>query len=330
MRLLVLGGTVFLGRHLVAEALERGYQVTLFHRGQHNPELFPAAERIRGDRTLDLSALRGREFDAVVDTCGYVPRHVAAAAQLLADSVGHYTFISTCSVYAAPQPGADEDAPVGVLTDPTQEQVTGETYGPLKFLCEQAAFQAMPGRVLVLRPGLIVGPHDPSDRFTYWVHRIAQGDEVLAPGRPERPVQLIDARDLAAWILDLIEGRVTGSFNATGPNYPLTMQAVLHTCRSVSGSDAAFTWVPEAFLLAHGVVPWSELPLWIPEGGPALLELSIGKALAAGLRCRPLGATVGDTLAWDRTLPPDAPRHAGLAGEREAELLALWHGQESG
>ena len=189
MNLLILGGTVFLGRHLVEAALARGHAVTLFNRGQHNPDLFPEVERLRGDRDGDLQALEGRRWDAVVDTCGYVPRVVRASAEMLAPNVDHYTFISSISVYAdTSKPGIDEQAPVGTLDDPTTEEVTGESYGPLKALCEQAAEAAMPGRVLNIRPGLIVGPHDPTDRFTYWVRRVAEGGEVLAPGNPHAPV----------------------------------------------------------------------------------------------------------------------------------------------
>ena len=328
MRLLILGGTVFLGRHLVEAALARGHTVTLFNRGQHNPELFPAVEKLRGDRTGDLSALAGRTWDAVIDTCGYIPRHVAASARALADSVGHYTFISSISVYANPVAGTDESGAVATLADPMVETVTGETYGGLKYLCEEAAGNALPGRALLLRPGLIVGPHDPSDRFTYWVHRVAGGGEVLAPGRPPRLVQVIDVRDLAAWNLHLAEQGVTGVFNATGPNYALTMQQLLVDCRAAAGSDAAFTWTTDEFLLANKIVPWTELPLWIPEhDGPSLMAIDISKALAAGLRFRSLQTTVADTLAWDQRLPPDAPRRAGLAGEKETALLAAWHGR---
>ncbi len=208
MKLLVLGGTVFLGRHLVEAATARGHSVTLFNRGQHNPELYPEVEKLRGDRDSDLSALQGRRWDAVIDTCGYLPRAVRASAELLADAVDHYTFISSISVYADfHTPAMDESAPVGTLADETVEEVTGETYGPLKALCEQAAERALPGRVLNIRPGLIVGPHDPTDRFTYWPVRVARGGEVLAPGRPHVPVQVIDGRDLAEWTVRMVEAR---------------------------------------------------------------------------------------------------------------------------
>jgi 2'-hydroxyisoflavone reductase len=329
MNLLILGGTVFLGRHLVEAALARGHAVTLFNRGQHNPDLFPEVERLRGDRDGDLQALEGRRWDAVVDTCGYVPRVVRASAEMLAPNVDHYTFISSISVYAdTSKPGIDEQAPVGTLDDPTTEEVTGESYGPLKALCEQAAEVTMPGRVLNIRPGLIVGPHDPTDRFTYWVRRVAEGGEVLAPGDPDAPVQVIDARDLAGWTIRMIEQRQTGVFNATGPAERLRMADLLTTCRQVSRSDATFVWLDDAFLLEAGAGPWIEVPLWIPatDGqSDGLLDIDIAKARAAGLTFRDIADTVRDTLAWDRTRPADTERRAGLAPERERALLQAWH-----
>jgi 2'-hydroxyisoflavone reductase len=329
MRLLILGGTVFLGRHLVEAALQRGHTVTLFNRGQHNPDLFPPVEKIHGDRDGGLDALHSRQWDAVIDTCGYVPRIVRLSVQLLAGAVKHYTFISTISVYAEPFfPGMDENASLGKLEDESVEQITGETYGPLKALCEQAAEDAMPGRALIVRPGLIVGPHDPSDRFTYWPARLARGGEVLAPGGPQRPVQIIDARDLAEWVLKMVERQVTGVFNATGPDYPLTLGKLFETCQSVAGSQATLTWASDEFLLAQGVAPYTDLPLWLPEEYAAQDMVSIAKTLSAGLKFRPLEQTVRDTLAWDRTRPPDAPRRNCLTAEREAALLQAWKAYE--
>ncbi|MBM3497007.1 MAG: NAD-dependent epimerase/dehydratase family protein, partial [Armatimonadetes bacterium] len=223
VRLLVLGGTVFLGRHLVAEALARGHRVTLFHRGRHGADLFPEAERILGDRDGGLSALADESWDAVVDTSGYVPRVVGAAARMLAPAVGFYVFVSSVSVYADFSPvGMDEDAPLGQMADPSVEEITGETYGPLKALCESEVRSAFGARCAVVRPGLIVGPHDPSDRFTYWPVRCQRGGEVLAPGDPERPVQFIDAGDLAAWIVTMCVRQAGGVFNAVGPTDPTT------------------------------------------------------------------------------------------------------------
>jgi len=314
MNLLILGGTIFLGRYLAEAALAHGHQVTLFNRGQHNADLFPVVEKLRGDRDGGLDALRGRHWDAVIDTSGYVPRIVRASAELLADAAEHYTFISSISVYPHFRSvGLDEHAPVGTLDDPAIEEVTGESYGPLKALCEQAVEQALPGRTLVVRPGLIVGPHDPSDRFTYWVHRVAQGGELLAPESPNWHTQIIDVRDLADWTLHMVEQGQTGVYNATGPAYDLTFGQLLDTCRVVSGSAARFTWVSEAFLLENEVAPWIELPLWIPQSDPDMLgfsDVSCAKAIAAGLTFRDLATTVRDTLAWDagRTDTAEPPR----------------------
>jgi 2'-hydroxyisoflavone reductase len=326
MKLLILGGTVFLGRHIVQSALDRGHDVTIFTRGMHNPDVFPDVEKLRGDRKEDLSPLRGRTWDAVIDTCGYVPRVVRNSAELLADSVGHYTFISSVSVYSdVSTPGMDESGPVGTLEDETTEEVTGETYGPLKALCEQAAETAMPGRTLVIRPGLIVGPYDPSDRFTYWVHRIDQGGTVLAPGTPEHLTQIIDVRDLAEWNVRMAESGATGVYNATGPDEQLTMGTLLDACVQISDSGAELEWVSEAFLEEHNVAPWSEMPLWLPEtpeyAGFDAIDCS--KAIKSGLTFRSLQETIGDTLAWDRALPERELR-AGISREREAELLRAW------
>lgn len=322
MRLLVLGGTVFLGRHLVDLASARGHAVTLFNRGRSGPDLFPDVEQIHGDRDGGLNALRGRSWDAVVDTSGYVPRVVRAAAEILAPTTEHYTFVSTLSVYEdwSAEP-LDETAAVGRLEDELTEDVTGASYGPLKALCEAAVERAFPGRAFIVRPGLIVGPCDPSDRFTYWPARVAEGGEVLAPGRPERTVQFVDVRDLAAWILDMAERGAAGIFNATGPEEPLTMQGLLDECIAVLRSAAVLTWVTESFLLERGVAPWTELPLWIPNADD---HFDCRKAIAAGLRFRPLAETVRDTLEWDAARPAERPRRAGLSREREREILAAW------
>jgi len=332
MKLLILGGTVFVGRHLVEAALKRGHVVTLFNRGQHNADLYPEVEKLRGDRDHDdgLAPLRGRRWDAVVDTCGYVPRVVRASAALLSDAVNHYTFISSVSVYKDfTIRNLNEDAPTGTIEDDTTETVDGETYGPLKVLCERAAEERMPGRVLTVRPGLIVGPHDPTDRFTYWPRRVAQGGDVLAPRPPEQLVQFIDARDLAAWTVRMVEEKRTGVYNATGPDYPLTLGETLDTCERISGGGARFVWADASFLLAHGVEPWVGLPLWIPVDGDmsGLQEIDCRRAIAAGLTFRPLAETVRDTLAWDATRPEDEERKAGISREREAELLRTWRAQ---
>jgi 2'-hydroxyisoflavone reductase len=325
MDLLILGGTRFLGRYLVEAAQEDGHRVTLFNRGLSGPDLFPEVETIKGDREGYLSALRGRRWDAVIDTCGYVPRVVRASAGLLADAVDHYTFVSSISVYSdVIGAGADESAPVEELEDPTVEEVTGETYGGLKALCERAAGEEMTGRVLNVRPGLISGPHDPTDRFTYWPRRVADGGEVLAPDRPERQVQYIDVRDLAGWMIKMSVEQRTGTYNATGPAYELRMGKLLEDCEAVGG-EAQIVWVSEEFLEENGVEPFTEMPLWVPREYAGMLEVDCGRAIAAGLTFRPVPETIGDVLEWDsKRGEPDLA--AGLKPERERELLSAWSG----
>jgi 2'-hydroxyisoflavone reductase len=335
VKLLIIGGTVFLGRHLVNSALARGHEVTLFNRGKSNPELFPNVEKIHGDRTTDLAMLRGRQWDVVIDTCGYAPRYIRETLEVLADSIAHYTFISTVSVYSDPSPvGMDESSPVAVLEKDTEE-ITGETYGALKALCEQVAEAAMPGRVLNVRAGLLVGPFDYSGRFPYWIKRIAQGGEVLAPGRPERVTQIIDTRDLADWNILMAEKRHVGTLNVTGN--PVPMGELLQMCKTVTGSDAKLTWVDQDFLEQNEVTPWQELPIWLPEnaGFDGMMTTSIAKAVAEGLTFRPLVETVQDTWNWMNT-PPDASgaakrvmeTNAGLAPEKETAVLEKWHNRQ--
>lgn len=335
MRLLILGGTIFLGRHLTEAALARGHHVSLFNRGKHHSDLFPNVEKLRGDRDGDLRALQGQSWDTVIDTSGYIPRVVRASAELLADQVEHYTFISSVSVYADfKEPGINEESAAGVLEDQSVEQITVETYGPLKALCEQTVEAALPGRALHIRPGLIVGPHDPTDRFTYWPRRIARRGDVLAPGNPEAPVQFIDVRDLASWILQMVEAKQTGVYNATGPATPMSMRGLLEGCQEALNSDAQLVWLDEQFLLEAEVQPWIELPLWIPEGNGSsrgFQMIDCSKALTAGLSFRPLAATIRDTQAWDvaaATGEQDTTQKSGqgksLSAEREAQLLHHW------
>ncbi|WP_164017893.1 SDR family oxidoreductase [Pyxidicoccus trucidator] len=335
--ILILGGTKFLGPALVEFARSRGHTVTLFNRGKTNPGLFPDVEKLEGDRDPNkgegLKALQGRKWDAVVDTSGYVPRIVKASAELLAPNVGHYVFVSSISVYKdLSQYGIDESSPVATVEDETTEKVA-ENYGALKALCEKAAETAMPGRVLNVRPGLIVGPDDPTDRFSYWPVRVSRGGEVLSPGDGQDPVQFIDARDLAAWIILNVERNTAGVFNATGPTQPLLMKELLDTCKTATGSDASFTWVDAAFLEKQKVAPWQDMPVWIPRSSEekGLGRVSIAKALATGLTFRPTADTVRDTVAWFKTQPPErqAKLGAGVTAEREKEVLAAWH-QEKG
>jgi 2'-hydroxyisoflavone reductase len=324
VKLLVLGGTRFLGRHFVAQALERGHRVTLLHRGRSGRALFPGADHRIADRDGDLSALDAGEWDAVLDTCAFVPRQVRTAARRLAGRVGRYLFVSTISVYAEMAlPGPDEDTPTATLADTGTEAVNGETYGGLKALCEATLAEELPGHVLVARPGLLVGPHDPSGRFTWWVRRIAAGGDVLAPGDPGAPVQFIDARDAAAWLLRQAEAGGTGTFNLTGPEHPLTMGGFLDTACRVLQPRARLHWASEDFLLQQGVAPWSDLPVWVPASEAGLHAVAIARALRTGLVCRPLAQTLADTAAWARA---DDAEHAGvgLAPDREAALLAAW------
>jgi 2'-hydroxyisoflavone reductase len=316
--LLVLGGTRFLGRALVDAALARDLEVTLFNRGRTNPELFPEVEKLRGDRERDLSALAGREWDAAVDVATFLPRAVRLSVDALHERVDRYAFVSSISAYADLSKPPSEDAPLAELEDPESERI--EDYGPLKAECERIVREVFGERSLVVRPGLIVGPHDPTDRFTYWPRRVAEGGEVLAPAPPDAPVQFIDVRDLAEWIVRAVESSLSGVFNATGE--PITFEELLDECRRVSGK-AEVVWVPPERLLEAGIGEWMELPLWIvsPEFA-AMQRTNVSKALRAGLRIRPLAATIRDTLAWDAERDTPRAEGVGLSAERERELLA--------
>ena len=331
MRILVLGGTRFLGRAFVEAARERGHTLTLFNRGRTNPELHAGIERLTGDRDGGLAALSGRTWDAVVDPSGFYPRVVGASATALAGSVGRYLFVSSISVYAEPLPrGADESAPVARLADPAVEDIGGGNYGGLKAQCEERVRDAFGERALLVRPGLIVGPHDTTDRFPYWPRRLARGGEVLAPGSPDAPIQLIDARDLAAWMVGLLERGAGGTFNATGPAKPLTVGACLERIDAAVGSGARLTWVSDEFLDAQRIEPWMQLPLWLHAADQPMMMASIERALAEGLTFRPLEDTARDTLAWERSLANDTrPPSPALSPEREAELLAAWRAPAS-
>ncbi len=331
MKLLILGGTKFLGRHTVELARKAGHTITLFHRGETNPELFPEVEHVLGNRDGGLDKLAGRTWDVAIDNCGYFPRLVDASARFLADKVGHYTFVSSISVYSKFYAGMDERAPIAVLEDPTVEEITETTYGGLKALCEEAAERAMPGRVLSVRAGLIVGPYDVTDRFTYWVRRVAMGGRVLVPSPPERPAQFIHAADLAAWMLKMAERGKAGIYNATGPLSSTgagagiyTMEEVLAACREAAGSKAEFVWVDERYLLERKVELWSDLPLATPAEEDGLMEVDVSRAAADGLTVRPLLNIVRETLAWDATRPIGTELKAGLKPARESELLTEW------
>jgi 2'-hydroxyisoflavone reductase len=324
MRLLILGGTKFLGRAIVEAALARDHDVTLFNRGQTNPELFPDVEKLRGDRDGDLSMLTGGSWDSVIDTSGFFPRIVRASAEALAESAAHYTFVSSISVYANLAEPPVESSPVGTLEDESVEELGDEfeNYGPLKALCERAAKEAFGERTLIVRPGYIVGPHDLTERFVYWPRRVARGGTMIAPAPPERPIQFIDVRDLADWIVSMAERRAAGTYNATNEGVP--MRDLLAACPG----EVDVAWLDDGFLVEQGMDE-SDLPLWSadPRFG-AVHEADVAKALGARLTFRPVGETARDTLEWDRTRTDARP--SGLTPEREAELLAEWASLPSG
>ena len=338
MKILILGGTGFYGPHLVEALVAAKHDVTLFNRGQRNPQLFPNLEKLKGDRYPDkgdgLKSLEGRAFDACIDSSGHYPRHVRATAELLAkNGLKHYVFISSIGVHPMHvfnTLGLDETAPVSTLDDPAVETMgeKQENYGALKALCEQAAERAIPGKTTVIRPGLISGPGDGSDRFTYWPVRIDRGGEVLVPNCPESPVQFIDVRDLAEWTVRMVERPRFGTYNATGPRHTLTWRALLYGCLAATTSDAHFTWADEKFLEVQGVASWQELTLWVPSYGEnwAFLGVSIEKALQAGLTHRPLAVTAIDAIKWfNNERPKDRPVRAGLKPEKEQQVLRAWH-----
>ena len=324
MKILILGGTVFLGKHIVNSALKDGHEVTLFNRGKHNPELFPDIEKIRGDRDGDLSALDGRKFDAVIDTSGYVPRIVKMSAEFFKDKVKTYTFISSISVYKDfSDMTMNENSEVSTLEDETVEEITGETYGPLKYLCEKAVTDIYKDNAVIIRPGLIVGEDDPSDRFTYWIYRINQGGNVLAPGPKEKNVQFIDVKDLADFTLKMTENNVSGTYNATGPAEKLSFEKLLEECKNVSGSSAEIVWADQKFLLDENIAPYTELPLWLPDEMDGGNNCNINKALGKGLKIRPLEETIKDTLKFISS-KKDYTLKSGLKSEKEAELIIKW------
>lgn len=336
MRVLVIGGSAFLGRHVIESALARGDTVTTFNRGKTGRGLYPQVEELYGNRDGDLEALKGRTWDAVVDTCGYVPRVVRQSASLLAGKVGHYTFVSSLSVYGDDfTPYSDESLPVQRMDeDPDSEEIM-KYYGALKARCEQTVEEYFPGKGLYARAGLIIGKYDQVNRFPYWLKRIGKGGEILTPGNPDAPLQLIDARDLADFMLHCAENGTAGAFNLTGPEKPYKFPDVLNTLKQVIGGDAHFVPVSDEFLAENKIDPLDGLPLWMPPEYKGFFLRKIDKALAAGLSFRPLEETA--RIAWDLIQhgPPPPPKEAGvrlqsgLPPERETELLALWHAREN-
>ncbi|KPJ90723.1 MAG: hypothetical protein AMS18_10170 [Gemmatimonas sp. SG8_17] len=347
-RLLVLGGTGFIGPHMVEYALSRGHSVTIFNRGRTNTQLFPDVEKLVGDRNDDLRALEGRRWDVVLDNHATLPRWVRQTAQLLKNSAEQYIHVSTISVYDGEstsmggerdaEPGSaeedrlriDEDSNLAMLPEGHEgEEVTGQTYGPFKVMAEQEAQRAFPGRATIVRPGLIVGPGDPTDRFTYWPVRIDRGGDVLVPGDGLDSVQIIDVRDLTEWIVRLAEDGIAGTFNATGPASRLAMAEMVYGIRAATSSPVRFTWVDNGFLADHEVRPWSDMPVWIPAD--RLSFVRIDRALEKGLTFRPLAVTARDTIDWHQTRPEEQRNsmRTGLKPEREAELLEEWRTRSS-
>ncbi len=330
LRILILGGTGFIGPHQVRYAQQRGHVVTLFNRGRTNPGLFPDVQKLEGDRAVgNYESLKGKQWDVVIDNPTTLPRWVRQAGEVLKGHAGQYVFISTISTYASNNtPGADETAPLATTTEPESEDGR-RYYGPLKALAEKEAEKAFPGKTTVIRPGLIVGPGDLSDRFTYWPVRMMRGGETLAPGNPTDPVQIIDGRDLAEFAVKVCEDGTVGTYNVTGPRARFTMSEMLGGIRAQMSNDAWLTWVDAAFLEAQRVRPWSDMPVWIPSSGEmaGFAQRSIQRALDKGLTFRPFGDTVKATLDFyaGQTDARKEQLRAGLAAAREKEVLALWH-----
>jgi 2'-hydroxyisoflavone reductase len=331
MRVLILGGTGFIGPHFTAALQAAGHAVTLFNRGRRSAEAVSNVEILHGDRAGKLDALRNRGWDVVIDNSGYVPRDVRASAELLAGQVPHYVFISSISAYAdLKAAGIDEDYALAELEDPNTTQVTNETYGGLKVLCEAAVRKIYGDRATIIRPTYIVGPGDTTDRFTYWPVRVQRGGEVLAPGTPSDPVQFIDVRDLANFVRKVTEQRLSGTYNACNEPRSVTMGALLETSKRISGSDARFRWANAAFLREHVLIDSGEIPIWAPPQGEyaGASLVSPARAVAKGLRFTDLETTVRDTLAWHAKRPPEQQKlRAGLSQERERELLQLLAGE---
>ena len=326
MKILVIGGTRFVGRHIVSEALTRDHEVTIFHRGKTNPGLFDDAEEILGDRMSDLHRLDGR-WDVVIDTCGYFPRAVRLSAEQLSDKVDAYVFISTISVYRElSKEGIDESGYLKTLEDPKVEEVNPSNYGPLKTECEGVIKGKFSGRCLVVRPGVLAGPWDPTDRFSYWAWRVAAGGEVLAPQPRQAAVQLLDARDLARWLMGSIERNLRGTFNATGPS--ISFEAMLDACKEGTDSDAWYNWVSRKFLEKTELDTEQKMPLWNRDGQgrkAGLFAVNSDKARAEGLVCRPLQETARDICRWCEEHLEDHDWQVGLDLLEERELLERWH-----
>jgi 2'-hydroxyisoflavone reductase len=329
--LLIFGGTGFIGPHLTQEALRLGWRVTHFNRGKRAPGGVENVETLIGDRKGQLDALRGRKWDVVIDDTGYIPKFCKMSADLLAPNVGYCMFVSSISAYASFAKGNDEGSPTGKLSNPDMEEITNESYGPMKVLCEQYSLDAFKGRASIVRPGYIVGPLDGTDRFTYWPVRVSKGGEMLAPGTPRDAIQIIDVRDLTAWMMKLAEARTTGVFNAVSPVGKFTMGDIITASERASPkAGTKVTWVPEEFLATQWKQEELDFPPWAPMKGAETAGFSLTEAKRAadtGLRIRPMQTTVQDTLEWFKTLPPErqAKLRAGIDSAKETEVLRAWH-----
>ncbi len=327
--LLILGGTGFIGPHLTREALRQGWKVTHFNRGRHNEDVAAGVETLIGDRAGQLDALRNRHWDALIDDTGYIPKFVRQSAELLESQTRYCLYISSISAYAGFARPNDEDSPTATLANPDEDIVSDETYGPMKAECERVTQKIFGSRACIVRPGYIVGPLDPTDRFTYWPVRYARGGAMLAPGTPRDPIQVIDVRDLAAWLMQLVDARTTGVFNAVSPVGAFTMGGLISACQHAARrAGTRVDWVPEEFLQQHWTAAQLDLPPWSPlHGDSAGASLtSSARAIKAGLRTRSLRRTVIDTLAWFRTLPEDrqAKLRPLIEPERELDTLKNW------
>lgn len=343
LRILILGGTGFVGPHQVRYALARGHKVTLFNRGRRSQEWPAEVEQLTGDRNEGaLDALKGREWDVCIDNPTSIPFWVRDVGKVLKGKVGQYVFVSTISVYAASTAlDADETAPLATYAGKDVMKETQTTlradmslYGPLKAACEAEARKWFGDGTTIVRPGLIVGPGDESDRFTYWPVRLAAGGDVVAPGDGSDPVQFIDARDLAEWMIRLVEAKATGIYNATGPDYTMRTDAMLYGIRATNTAGACLNWLPAEFLAEQEVAPWRDMPVWLPGSGETagFARRNIRRALDKGLTFRPLATTAADTLTWFQQLPAErqAKLGAGLTREREVAVLKAWHARQAG
>jgi len=328
MRVLIIGGTAFVGRHIAQAAIDAGHEVSLFHRGQTGASLFPQATHLHGDRDEDLSALARSRWDATIDVCAYFPRQVRSLAAALGGRGGRYVFISSVSAYGPAVPwNFSESAPLAEVSDPDATTVTNENYGGLKVACERASTELFGPATCIIRPTYVIGPHDRSYRFTWWIDRLARGGRVLAPGHPDDPIQLIDARDQASWIVHLLERSITGTFHAVSPAPPFGFgQMLAEIAAEAAPRGTELVWLDSDFLLAHEVDGMT-LPLWA-EGdseGMTLSTASPAAAFAAGLAPRPLRQTVADIRT---SVPVPARPGVGLPPDREAELLARWAAEQ--